>query len=138
MNFFKHVLFQTVSRRSARRRLVSIAQKLAVVFLLSLACGSLAFAQGGATGAISGVVQDPSGAVISNAKVSVTSEATGEVLRQLKTDASGLFDALLLPAGNYTVQVNATGFPDTKLPGVTVRVTETTRITASLKLSAVK
>jgi hypothetical protein len=39
------------------------------------------FAQGGATGAISGVVQDPTGAVIANAKVSIKSEATGEVLR---------------------------------------------------------
>jgi hypothetical protein len=117
---------------------VSIAQKLAVVFLLSLACGSLAFAQGGATGAISGVVQDPSGAVISNAKVSVTSEATGEVLRQLKTDASGLFDATLLPVGSYTVEVDAAGFPATKFPGVVVRITETTRMTAVVKTSVVK
>src|ERR1700758_2132175 len=99
---------------------------------------SPAFAQGGATGAIGGVVQDASGAVIANAKVTVTSEATGEVLRQLKTDATGAFNASLLPAGTYTVEVNVAGFPDTKFPGVTVRITETTRITASLKLSAVK
>jgi hypothetical protein len=115
-----------------------VIRSLAVLFVAVVSLASLMFAQGGATGAISGVVQDSSGAVIANARVSVTSEATGEVLRQLKTDASGLFNALLLPAGNYTVQVNATGFPDTKLPGVTVRITETTRITASLKLSAVK
>jgi hypothetical protein len=99
---------------------------------------SSAFAQGGATGAIGGVVQDASGAVIANAKVTVTSEATGEVLRQLKTDATGAFNASLLPAGTYTVEVNVAGFPDTKFPGITVRITETTRITASLKLSAVK
>ncbi|MGA3089530.1 MAG: carboxypeptidase-like regulatory domain-containing protein [Terriglobales bacterium] len=116
------------------------ARRLVILLSLSLSVlmGSLAFAQGGATGAISGVVQDASGAVIANAQISVKSEATGEVLRQTKTDASGLFNATLLPVGNYTVEVNAAGFPDTKYPGVTVRITETTRITASLKLSAVK
>jgi hypothetical protein len=57
----------------------------AVLLLLSLFVGSLAFAQGGATGAIAGVVQDASGAVVANAKVTVTSEATNEALRQVTT-----------------------------------------------------
>jgi hypothetical protein len=117
---------------------VSITSKLAVLLLLSLCFGSLAFAQGGATGAIGGVVQDASGAVIANAKVSVKSEATGEVLRQVTTDTSGLFTASLLPVGSYTVEVNAAGFPDTKFPGVVVSITETTRMTAVLKVSTVK
>jgi hypothetical protein len=84
------------------------------------------------------VVQDASGAVIANAQVSVTSEATGEVVRQAKTDSSGLFSALLLPVGTYTVQVNAPGFPETKFPGLVVRITETTRMTAVVKTSVVK
>ena len=117
-------------------------RKLAARLLLSLvffvAFASFAFAQGGATGAISGAVQDQSGAAIANAKVNVKSEATGEVLRQLTTDASGLFNATLLPVGNYTVEVSAAGFPVTKFPGVTVRITETTRLTAALKVGAVK
>jgi len=98
----------------------------------------LMFAQGGATGAIGGVVQDASGAVIANAKVSVKSEATGEVLRDATTDSSGLFTATLLPVGAYTVEVNAAGFPVTKFPGVVVRITETTRMTAVMKVSTVK
>ncbi len=119
---------------------MSTSRKLAALLLLSLffAFASLAFGQGGATGAISGVVQDQSGATIANAKVSVKSEATGEVLRQVATDASGLFTATLLPVGNYTVEVSAAGFPITRFPGVVVRITETTRITAALKLGAVK
>ena len=96
------------------------------------------FAQGGATGAIGGTVQDASGAVIANAKVSVKSEATGEVLRVVTSDASGLFTATLLPVGVYTVEVNAAGFPDTKFPGVVVSITETTRMTAVIKVSTVK
>jgi hypothetical protein len=96
------------------------------------------FAQGGATGAISGVVQDSSGAVIPNAKVSVKSESTGEVLRRLAVDSSGSFSASLLPVDTYTLEVTAAGFPDTKFAGVVVRITETTRMTAVMKVSTVK
>jgi len=109
-----------------------------VWLLLPLFLGSIGFAQGGATGAIGGVVQDQSGAVIANAKVSVKSEATDEVLRQVTTDASGIFTATLLPVGTYTVEVNASGFPTTKFSGVVVRITETTRMTAVVKTSVVK
>ena len=107
------------------------------VFMVVIVTGMM-FAQGGATGAIGGVVQDASGAVIANAKVSIRGEATGEVLRQVTADASGLFTATLLPVGNYTVEVTAAGFPDTKFAGVVVRITETTRMTAVLKVSTVK
>lgn len=95
------------------------------------------FAQGGATGAIGGVVQDATGAVISNAKISFKSEATGETLRQVTSDSSGLFEATLLPVGTYTVEVKAAGFPDTRFPGVIVRITETTRMTAVVKVGVV-
>ncbi len=113
-------------------------RKLAVLLLLPVFFGPLGFAQGGATGAIAGVVQDVSGAAIANAKVTVTSEATGEQLRQVTTDSSGLFTATLLPVGTYTVEVNATGFPATKFSGVVVRITETTRMTAVIKTGVVR
>ena len=77
------------------------------VFILS--CSLQMFAQGGATGAISGTVQDTSGAVLAGAKVEVTNEATGELVRTVTADSSGLFSVLLLPVGTYTVQVTATG-----------------------------
>ena len=106
--------------------------------LFAALSAGMMFAQGGATGAIGGVVQDLSGAVIANAKVNVKNEATGEVLRQSTTDASGLFTATLLPVGTYSVEVTAAGFPVTTFPGVVVRITETTRMTAVLKVSTVK
>jgi hypothetical protein len=110
---------------------------LALSFFAALCAGRM-FAQGGATGAIGGVVQDSSGAVIASAKVSIKNDATGEVLRQMTTDSSGLFTASLLPVGTYTVEVTAAGFPATTFPGVIVRITETTRMTAVVKLSSVK
>ena len=66
----------------------SLRKLLASILFMAVYSGVM-FAQGGATGAIGGVVQDASGAVIANAKVSVKNEATGEVLRQVTTDSSG-------------------------------------------------
>jgi hypothetical protein len=104
--------------------------------ILMLSCACLAFAQGGATGAISGTVQDASGAVVSGAKVKVMSEATGQHVRELTTDDAGIFTVTLLPVGNYTVEVNATGFAASKFTGIAVSITETTRMIATLKVSA--
>ena len=117
--------------------MTSLRNSLAVFFFLACLC-EMSFAQGGATGAIGGVVQDASGAVIANAQISISNEATGEVVRQVTSDASGLFTATLLPVGNYTVEVEAAGFPATKFPGVIVRITETTRMTAVVKVNSVK
>ncbi|MGA8273598.1 MAG: carboxypeptidase-like regulatory domain-containing protein [Candidatus Sulfotelmatobacter sp.] len=116
---------------------MSLLRKLMASSLFVAVYTGMMFAQGGATGAIGGVVQDASGAVVANAKVSIQSEATGETLRQVTSDASGLFTATLLPVGTYTVEVEASGFPPTKFPGVVVRITETTRMTAVVKVNTV-
>src|SRR6266403_5135711 len=105
-----------------------------LILMLSWTC--LAFAKGGATGAISGTVQDASGAVISGAKVKITSEATGQHVRELTTDEAGIFTATLLPVGNYTVEVNAAGFAPSKFTVIAVSITETTRMIATLKVSS--
>src|ERR1700730_4197134 len=109
---------------------------LTVALCLTCFAGSL-LAQGGATGAISGTVQDASAAAISGARVQIVSDATHQVIREVTTDSSGLFTATLLPVGTYTVEVSATGFATTKFTGINVNITETTRITAVMKVSSV-
>ncbi|HET6929774.1 MAG TPA: carboxypeptidase-like regulatory domain-containing protein [Candidatus Acidoferrum sp.] len=113
---------------------MSTFRKLAILLVFASWAPAL-FAQGGATGAISGIVQDQSGGWIAGAQVSVVSEATGQVVRDLTTDSSGSFTATLLPVGSYSVAVSASGFATTKFTGVLVRVTETTRMTAALKVT---
>jgi hypothetical protein len=112
--------------------------KFVSIAVITLILSTLLFAQGGATGAISGTLQDEHGAVVAGAKVDIVSSATGQSVRQLKTDASGQFNAPLLPAGGYSVAVSAEGFALTKIEGVSVRITETTRISTVLKPSTVK
>ena len=100
--------------------------------LFVLALLSQGFAQGGATGAISGTVTDPTGAVLSNADVRIINQDTGTVTRATKTDATGSFTATLLPVATYSVTVTSSGFREAKFPDIAVRVTETTRMVAKL------
>ena len=110
----------------------------AVVFLLAtLLFGARVYGQGGATGAIGGAVVDTSGASISGAEVQIISASTESLARKLTTNADGEFVATLLPPGTYNVVVNKPGFGEAKAQGLEVRVTETTRVTISLKPGAV-
>ena len=106
--------------------------------LLPALLAAMVWAQGGATGAMTGQVLDPSGAVVPGATVKITNHATGQVARTVKTDASGSFTALLLPVASYDVTVSAPGFAQGTVNSVDVRVTETTRMTAKLVPQTVK
>ncbi len=105
---------------------------LVAVLLLTGLFTVQAFAQGGATGAITGAVQDPTGAYVANADVRIVNQDTGVVARTLKTDANGSFTVPLLPVGTYTIEVNSPGFREGKFANIEVRITETTRMSAKL------
>ena len=74
-----------------------------------LLAAALAFGQTGGTGTIQGTVTDPSGAAIPGASVTATNLGTG-IKTDRKTTEAGFFALPLLPAGEYTVTVSATGF----------------------------
>src|ERR1700687_1285204 len=107
-----------------------IPRFLAVVLLMTgLFAGTRACAQGGATGAISGVVVDTSGASIADADVQIFDARTDSLARRLPTAPDGTFVATLVPPGRYYAVVNKAGFSQAKADGIEVRVTETTRVT---------
>ena len=113
-------------------------EKLVWISFAVVALMAQAIAQGGATGAISGVVQDPSGAFIANADVRISNQATKVLERTVKTGADGAFTAPLLPVGTYTVSVQSAGFARSDFSDIVVRVTETTRMIAKLTPQAVQ
>ena len=82
--------------------------RVALVLLLSLPAFK-ALAQTAGTGALTGTLSDPSGAVIPGVTVTVTNNDTGQQ-RNAKTGADGTFTVSLLPPGNYKVKFSATGF----------------------------
>src|SRR5208282_2464016 len=103
--------------------------------LLLVVAAPRVLAQAGATGAISGTVLDSSGALIPGAEVRIVDNRTAQPLRTLTTDSSGKFVAALLPPSTYSAVVNAKGFGEQVTSGIEVRVTETTRISVSLRPS---
>lgn len=107
--------------------------RLGVLLILSLFLTGIAFSQGAQSGAISGSVTDPSGAVIGSATVTVVNDATKNVERTVTTTGDGLFSATLLPPGDYTVTVTKSGFK-TFSQKVTVRLTETTHVDPKLEV----
>src|SRR5712671_1645302 len=76
---------------------------------LLLALASLALFAQSDLGSITGFVKDPTGATIPNATVTVRNEATGAE-RKATTNESGSFTVTSIPAGFYTVDVEAKGF----------------------------
>src|ERR1700755_558869 len=92
--------------------------KSLLIAFLAVSLLTQAFAQGGATGAITGNVVDPTGAVVANADIRIINQDTGETTRTTKTDASGTFTANLLPVATYTVSVSSPGFREAKFPDI--------------------
>jgi len=60
------------------------------------------------TGALKGIVTDEAGKPIAGAKIVLESPALFQS-RRIITDANGNYRALLLPVGNYSIEVSATG-----------------------------
>ena len=69
--------------------------------------------------AIEGTITDPKGAVVPNAKVTVTNEATG-VTRETDATGEGFYRVAGLPPGSYKVNVDAAGFAKYEATGVVV------------------
>ncbi|HEV2388746.1 MAG TPA: TonB-dependent receptor [Candidatus Acidoferrales bacterium] len=90
-------------------------------------------AYGQTTGRIVGVVWDPSGAVIPEARVTARNEATGEE-RKARSDSTGAYAMPLVPPGLYRVQVAAKGFRTALFESVRVTVTETATVDAHLTI----
>jgi hypothetical protein len=67
------------------------------------------FAQNGVSGDISGIVTDPTGAVIPGARVTVVSVDTGATQTAI-TNSSGTYRASLLKPGNYKLTFTLAGF----------------------------
>jgi len=106
---------------------------LAAVFLTCALAGVRTYGQGGATGAISGVVLDTSGAAIEGAEVQIIDTRTDALARRGSTNVDGAFTIPLLPPGTYSVVVNKSGFAEAKSESIEVHVTETVRVTIPLK-----
>jgi hypothetical protein len=92
-------------------------------------------ARAGITGSISGVVTDPSGAVVPGAKVVATEINTG-ARSETTTDSAGFYDFPTLPIGTYTVEASSSGFKLYRLSGLVVDANSALRVDVPLQVGA--
>jgi hypothetical protein len=105
--------------------------KICLIALVAVLMAGLSFAQT-SNGTIAGVVTDASGAAITNAKITATSKATGEV-RNGQTNAVGAYRFESLIPGPYSISVSAPSFATTTLNNVMVVASVVTAANAELK-----
>jgi hypothetical protein len=106
-----------------------------VMLLLCLLLTTSLSAQTSSTGALSGTVTDPSGAVLPNTSVTLVSSGTGQI-RTVTTTADGSYAFTLLSPGQYRVKFEASGFNPVDVPSLTVTVTETAVLNESLAVGS--
>jgi hypothetical protein len=84
------------------------------VFLFVMMAASQVWAQTTTTGDITGVISDPTGAVVANASVALKNLDTGGS-QVVTTNTLGTYRFALLSPGNYSVTASATGFQSVTL-----------------------
>ena len=83
------------------------------------------------TGAVTGTVTDPTGAVIPQAHVSVKNVATG-VVTEATTNTDGVYNVRFLPIGQYTVTIDSAGFAPESVPPFALEINQTAKIDGKL------
>jgi hypothetical protein len=110
-----------------------VAARLVFSSLVAFVFASGAYAQGGATSSISGVVKDTAGGVIPGATVIVMSNAT-QTKTETVTNNSGGYTVPALSAGTYTVSVSLAGFKNVVITDVRVQIGAPTAVNATLEV----
>jgi hypothetical protein len=108
---------------------------LALVAALILVSALPLVAQNANTGAVAGTVTDPSGAVVPNAKVTVTNQETQKTITVTSQNSGGYLVPYLQP-GVYRIEVLSKGFRALVLDNVVVHVTDTQKVDLKLQLGS--
>ena len=111
------------------------ARNYVSICMLVLCASSLALAQAG-RGGISGLVSDPSGAIVKGAQVTALNHATGVELHTV-TSAAGLYSFVSLTPGTYIVTASQKGFENVAQDNVLVTVDQATTANIALRVGSV-
>jgi hypothetical protein len=116
-------------------RIARATSVLACVALVLVAMVAPAYGQA-VYGSIFGTVTDPTGAVVPNAKITIT-DLDKNVKFETMTNAAGNYSRSQLVPGRYQVEVEATGFRKAVSRDIQVSVDTATRVDIRLEVGAV-
>jgi len=100
--------------------------------LLILILGLPALAQS-ARGTFTGLVRDPSGAVVPGVDITITEKATGVITRTVTTEA-GAYRAPYVPPGTYHITASLPGFKTALADNIQVLVGQTVTVDFDLEI----
>ncbi|MGD0444097.1 MAG: TonB-dependent receptor [Edaphobacter sp.] len=103
-----------------------------VIAIATLLCAPALHAQT-VTGAVTGIITDPSGAVVPAAKVVAHNMDTG-VDSTATTNSAGSYSIKFLPIGRYQVSVQATGFGKETIPPFALEILQTATFNVQMKV----
>ena len=101
--------------------------------IMATSAPSVIMAQSADTGALTGVIKDPSGSVISGAAITATNTATAQS-RTMLSGNDGSYRIALLPPGKYAIRISMAGFQTAAFQSVTINVTETEVLNCTLEI----
>jgi hypothetical protein len=110
---------------------MKLVKLFALLTLLAFSCQLLAQT----TGSISGVVTDPSGALVEGARVTVTNQGVNAA-RTVNTNSSGYYSVPNLVPGAYSVSVEKSGFSPFKFSNTPLTVAQALVLNATLTVGA--
>ena len=112
----------------------NLLRYLIVGWMMATLCLSSAVGQT-ITGSITGLVTDPSGAVVVGAKITAENTATG-VQTTAQTNGAGVYTIRFLPIGVYTLTLEAKGFTLEKVNAFPLEIDQTAKINVGLTIGA--
>jgi len=106
------------------------------ILLCILSSAILALGQTAST-SLRGIIKDPTGALVPNAKITLVDKATGKVLTAVAA-STGYYELVQIPPATYTITVSAAGFGDqSKLAELLVNQPATVDFTLTVQASTV-
>ena len=105
------------------------------LFVISVIFSARGRAQTSATGAITGVVLDPSGAVVPGVSVQISNES-GAFTQASVSSENGWFAIQFIPPGTYHVQASRSDFKTLVVSELHIHVAEALRLELHLQLAA--
>ncbi len=106
-----------------------------VVLSLCILCLFATLSAQTGNGTITGVVSDPTGAVVSNAAIEVKNVETGVVFRAVSTD-TGNYTVPQLPVGSYELTTTVQGFKKYSRQNITLAAAQVLRLDVPLEIGA--